>query len=135
MEYKLFLDDHRNPIDCATYMHAHIGAANIIYLTLDWIICRNYPSFVQCIKERGVPTFVSFDHDLADEHLMIGTEQELMWEDYYRTDNREMTGYDCAKWLADYCKEHSFPLPKWAVHSMNPVGRQNIKQYLSRFKL
>ena len=39
---------------------------------------------------------------------------------------KEKTGYDCAKWLCDYCVENKLPLPEYFIHSMNPVGRENI---------
>jgi hypothetical protein len=43
---------------------------------------------------------------------------------------KEKTGYDCAKWLCNYCIDNGIPLPEYYVHSMNPVGRENIKFYL-----
>jgi hypothetical protein len=46
----------------------------------------------------------------------------------------EKTGYDAAKWLCDYCFLNSIPLPKWNVHSANPVGRDNIEGLLKNFE-
>lgn len=39
----------------------------------------------------------------------------------------EKTGYDCAKWLINYCVDNRKELPTTIlVHSMNPAGTQNI---------
>lgn len=126
MIYKLFLDDKRNPVHCISYMHLRIGRLNPIYLENDWVICRNYESFKNTITEYGLPEFISFDHDLGDEHyqeyLKYGT---VTYEDY-----TEKTGYDCAKWLVNYCIENKKKIPNFAVHSDNIVGTQNIISYL-----
>lgn len=117
---RLFLDDIRVPTDCITYMHSRIGDSNKIYLE-DWDIAKDYSEFVEYIEKNGVPDIISFDHDLSDE--------------YYESNDvknyKEKTGYDCAKWLCEYCLENKIPLPEYIVHSMNPIGSENI---LSVFK-
>jgi len=50
----------------------------------------------------------------------------LSWE--------ENTGYDCAKFLVEYCLEHRQKLPAWHVHSQNPVGKENIERLLLNFQ-
>ena len=59
MSYYLFLDDERIP-------------GNVTWITMPgdraYQIVRNYDQFVQHITTNGVPDFVTFDHDLADEH-------------------------------------------------------------------
>lgn len=117
--YKLFLDDVREPKDCLSYMHLRIGAKNPIYLE-DWIIAKCYQDFIDIVNEMGIPEFVSYDHDLADKHYINDT------NDNYK----ERTGYDCAKWLKDYCRTKGIQHPQYAVHSMNPVGTENIKRLL-----
>jgi hypothetical protein len=118
---RLFLDDVRNPGDCVLYMKK-----NDVYYETDWDIVRNYNDFVKYITENGVPDEISFDHDLADEHydpsMYVSSEEYGKRYDKFR----EKTGYDCAKWLTDYCVENVIPLPTCYVHSMNPVGRDNI---------
>lgn len=130
MSYKLFLDDKRNPVHCVTYMHLRIGKKNPIYLENGWVIARNYESFKNTIESMGLPEFISFDHDLAIEHYGIGTESKEAWEWYHMRTDREMTGYDCAKWLVNYCLDNKLVLPEYAVHSDNPVGSDNILKYL-----
>jgi hypothetical protein len=46
----------------------------------------------------------------------------------------EKTGYDCAKWLVEYCIEKDLDLPTYYIHSMNPAGGNNIKKFLDRYK-
>jgi hypothetical protein len=118
---KLFLDDIRNPGDCVSYMRP-----NEQYYDIDWDIVRNYNDFVNYINENGVPDEISFDHDLADEHY--DPSMYKSHEEYNKGyDNfKDKTGYDCVKWLSDYCVENIIPMPKCYVHSMNPVGRDNI---------
>jgi hypothetical protein len=45
----------------------------------------------------------------------------------------EKTGYDCAKWLVNFCMDNNLKLPEYYVHSMNPVGRRNILGYLDNY--
>lgn len=82
--------------------------------TEGWKIVRNYDDFVNFITENGLPDEISFDHDLGE--------------------NDKRTGYDCAKWLGEYCWDNGLPIPPWNVHSANPVGRDNIKQLLMSYE-
>jgi hypothetical protein len=112
MSYNLFLDDVREP--------------NLFLNdTRTWVIVRGYNDFVKIITERGLPEFISFDHDLADEHY----NQIVDYEKYV-----EKTGYDCAKWLMEYCIKNNKTLPNYQIHSMNPVGRMNINMVLSTYE-
>lgn len=138
MSYNLFLDDYRIPIDCIGYV-VPLGIRPDLYTTNKWIIVKNYDEFVKYIEENGLPEKISFDHDLADEHY---TPKEY-WQDYeaskkyqeeVEVNYKEKTGYDCAKWLINYCIENNLKLPEYYVHSMNPVGRDNIKNLLNQFK-
>lgn len=128
--YKLFLDDYRIPLDCIKYMHKRIGKENSIYLEKDWIIAKDYKSFVETILNHGIPETISFDHDLSIEHYSGELNLADDWEDYYRLEDREYTGYDCAKWLVEFCKKSKIKLPNYYIHSMNPVGCNNIKTML-----
>lgn len=47
---------------------------------------------------------------------------------------KEKTGYSCAKWLLDYCMDNKLLLPKHIlVHSMNPIGGENIKSLFDTY--
>lgn len=118
--YNLFLDDERLP-------------HRVTWITLPsgpWVCVKNYNQFVNYIKQHGIPDFVSFDHDLADEHYPAGIAKTKPEYDKYK----EKTGYDCAKWLIEYCMDNNKQFPKYDVHSMNPVGKINIKSIIESFK-
>ena len=96
-----------------------------------WEVVRNYDQFVDIITEHGVPKYVTFDHDLADAHY------EAMWNAVHNKPHdygTEKTGYDCAKWLVDYCDVNKIKFPEYQVHSMNPIGSHNIRTYIENAK-
>lgn len=113
-EYYLFLDDLRSPGD-VTWVNLPSAS---------YRVARNYNQFVENVCNLGLPVFVSFDHDLADEHYIKMMQGEL--HDY----GDEKTGYECAQWLVDYCVKHNLKFPAYAVHSLNPVGRERIDNYI-----
>lgn len=105
MKKLLFLDDMRNPKE--------IYERDVEYdIEKDYEIVRSYTDFVEYIKNFGIPEFISFDHDLG-------------WD--YRCGLK--TGFDCAKWLVDYCLDHNLGMCfEYYVHSANPVGKRNIEK-------
>lgn len=124
MSYYLFLDDIRQISDVRKYC----VLPNIN--DKEWIIARNYKEFVDLITLRGVPQFVSFDHDLGLSHYGHGlNNNEIPYESY-----KEKTGLDCSKWLINYCIEKNLPFPEHMVHSMNPVGKQNTISLIESYK-
>jgi hypothetical protein len=126
----LFLDDIREPIQCAEYMYTRLKNVTI-YHDPDWNIVRTYKEFCDFIQTYGVPDLISFDHDLADDYSFIETLEKSDW--YSNSQNRAYTGYDCAKFLIGYCFENEQKLPKYIVHSMNPVGTTNISNLLTSY--
>lgn len=121
--YNLFLDDERQPKD-VTWVNLPCNKV--------WVVVRSYYEFIKQIKEFGLPDFVTLDHDLADEHyypISILGINDIPYSSY-----KEKTGMDCCKWLVNYCIEHSKKLPKWEVHSMNCIGKENISKYLEGFE-
>jgi hypothetical protein len=129
MSYVLFLDDVRNPDD-VTWEHF---PRDEMTFTI-----RSYETFVKHIMISGVPMFVCFDHDLADEHyvaMLKENESDPVKQIETIVDyGVEKTGYDCAKWLVDYCAEKKKKFPPYIVHSMNPVGKQRISAYIENAK-
>jgi hypothetical protein len=117
-------------------MHQRIGKRNTVYLEEGWVICKNYEEFVNTLITKGLPDFVSFDHDLADEHIYFFFENggHDNPPDSQSHTFKEPTGYDCAKALISYCLNEGSMLPEFAVHSMNPGGSENIKSILESFK-
>ncbi len=127
MYYNLFLDDERAVKD-----------VKWVELPLvNWSIVRNYDEFLRIISENGLPSRISFDHDLANEHY-----QEVLWmqnpmnlnKGEFRYDKmKEKTGFDCAKWLVNYCLDKNLDLPEYYIHTMNPIGAENIKSLFESY--
>jgi hypothetical protein len=131
---KLFLDDYRSPMDCVKYMHKELGKDNLIYTEGDWTIVRSYSQFVAHIKKYGLPELISFDHDLADAHYTVDQKDWKVNVRYQEMTN-EKTGLHCAQWLVEHCIQTHSKLPKYFVHSMNPVGKDNILGLLKNYEV
>jgi hypothetical protein len=105
-KYNLLLDD------CRTILETYFVTGDKIYLDNDWEIVRNYVDFVNIIKSKGMPSLISFDHDLG----------------------LEKSGYDCAKWFIYYCINNDIKITsRILIHSMNNVGKKNIKSLFDTY--
>ena len=99
---KLYLDDIREPKNN------------------DFNIVRSYADAVEFVKKDGIPSYISFDHDLGMDqygHLLE-------------------SGYDFAKWLIDMDLDNIYKFPKnfeYNVHSANPIGKHNIETILDNY--
>ena len=112
-KYNLFLDDYRIPTDVTW---AEVPSDQ------HYTVVRNYKEFVEIIELRGLPQFVCYDHDLADDHYHhSNAPHDINYNKY-----QEKTGYHCAKWLVEYCLEKKIKHPPYVVHSLNYVGKENI---------
>lgn len=129
MEYNLFLDDMWLPQDM---INRKITLPNKTkYLKFDWVVVKTYDEFVKTIQERGLPEYVSFDHDLAPEHYaFIYNDENWSKDDADITINyaqfKIKTGWHAAKWLIKYCEKNKLDLPIPMVHSQNPIGEKNL---------
>jgi hypothetical protein len=127
VQYYLFLDDIRNPQDVMFYKpHTSYNHDN-------WKIVRDYNEFVECIElywsnHQTFPALVSFDHDLADVHYKQENQSDIDYDSL-----EEKTGYDCAKWLVEFCMNNNLKFPQYLVHSMNKVGAHNIEAYIENY--
>ena len=124
MSYNLFLDDEREVKD-----------VKWIDLPLyHWVVVKSYDQFVSIIKERGIPSAVSFDHDLAEEHYKeyhVANDQRMLSFGTIRYHVfKEKTGYEAAKYLAEKCVDTKTPIPEYYVHTLNNIGRLNIVSIL-----
>ena len=126
--YNLFLDDCREPQD-VTWVALPL---------VNWTIARSYADFTRIICTLGMPLRLTFDHDLADEHY-----REYQWahseQNFYKgkfnyDKLKEKTGYHCAQWLVEYCMNKGLTIPEYYVHTMNPIGKQNIISVLESYK-
>lgn len=117
MKTILWLDDIRNPFVINEWPRL-IQYLKREYLGIEDEACEVYwartqTEFENYIKENGLPDLISFDNDLG-----IGN----------------VEGYDCAKWLVNYCLDNNTALPQWYVHSANPVARENISKLFENFE-
>lgn len=125
MNYNLFLDDVREPDDVFGY------TGNQLYL-IGWKIVRNYDQFVRCIEKNGIPKAISFDHDLGSESYKYVNHKNIAYDKIHKYG--EKTGFDCAKWLIDYCINNKLELPETIlIHSMNVTGAANIKSLFDTY--
>lgn len=104
MKTLLWLDDIRDPKVSDWLM---MYAPDFVYEgKVLWV--KNYNEFIDWILDNGLPDKISFDHDLGEVK----------------------SGFDCAKWLVDYCIDNQKQIPNFVVHSANPVGSENIRYLL-----
>lgn len=108
MKTLLWLDDIRDPFVYDWLISYAPDFANGEGKVV-WV--KTFNGFVSHIKFKGIPDMISFDHDLGEIK----------------------SGYDCAKWLVDYCLDNKIPVPKFGVHSANPVGAENIRMLLNNY--
>lgn len=90
--YTLFVDDERtapNP---------------------DWIVAKSTAEAMGIVMSRGVPSFMSLDHDLGGQDTTMGF----------------------LHWLA--FRYYEGGPPEWAIHSANPVGRANLESFLKSWQ-
>ena len=104
----LWLDDVRDPKTNMWHNWIAKSGFNPFNHNVVWVM--TYDEFINHIKINGLPEVIFFDHDLGEEG--------------------ELTGFDCAKWLVDYCIDNDLELPKWVIQSANPVGVDNINGLL-----
>lgn len=94
MSYKLYIDDIRNPPDDT------------------WVVCRSSQEAFDTLSTKGIPEFISFDHDLGgDDTTMVFLK----------------------RWVQELWDGET-PPPDYVIHSANPVGAQNIDSYLKTWK-
>ena len=71
---------------------------------------RNYASAIEALefcRDMNLEVYIDLDHDLGEVK----------------------TGYDICKFIV----ENHYPLLRYHLHTMNPVGMQNMEQLLSHY--
>lgn len=110
MKKLLWLDDYRNPHEIKDGIKHWLVFSPIEY-PYDIVWVKSYKEFTAWINENGLPNAICFDHDLG------------LYE----------SGYDCAKWLVEYCLDRNLKIPTYNIQSANPVGKSNINGILQSF--
>lgn len=90
MTYRMFLDDERDPPDDGE----------------EWCVCRSSARAIGVMAAHGLPSRISFDHDLG------GSDTAMV----------------VVHWLQNRLVELDRGRPfTYCVHSQNPVGKANIE--------
>ena len=104
MKTVIFLDDFRKPEQCFDTSQCMVFCA------------ATFDEFVEVLNKTYLEykrvDEIWFDHDLGEN---------------------AGTGYDCAKYLVEFCIEHNMDLPEYYIQSNNPAGKLNIDSYLKSF--
>lgn len=123
----LWLDDIRNPLEDNWLIFSPITPTEIV-----WV--KSYDEFTNWITENGLPEAICFDHDLGMEVAVNARSKGMSKRKSRELKKLEKTGYDCAKWLIDYCLDRDdHPLPLYNIQSANPVGKENIDGCLKHY--
>lgn len=133
MKTLLWLDDIRDPNGYETDGNTWSSAFSPIqapYL-IEWV--KSYGEFVSYIEQNGLPDAICFDHDLGMEVALAARAEGMSKRKSRVLKQQEKTGFDCAKWLVDYCLDTDKPLPLYNIQSANPVGKENIDLLLKNF--
>lgn len=111
----LWIDDIRNPMDpiWQKWIKANFGTNDF---DITWL--KSYDEVVNFVNKFGIPSNVSFDHDLGDIDNPTG----------------EKTGYDCVKFMVNYCMDNDMEFPNYRIQSDNGPGRENMDKYIQNFK-
>ena len=107
----IFLDDTRKPSDVTW---------TFIPTNVDWVVVRDYDQFISVVSKANNITHVSFDHDLGFGKGV--------------PDWKERNGLHCAEFLVEWAHRTRNKLPTFTVHSLNPVGAANIRNYLNNWR-
>lgn len=83
---------------------------------IGWDVARNYDEAISLLTKNKYDV-VSLDHDIAS----------------WNKNNREMTGYDIAMWLAERKQHGEYVPPEVFAHTANPVGRDRIQGIIDRY--
>ena len=127
MKKLLWLDDIRNPFENDWLVFSPIEQP----FEVSWV--KSYKEFCEWITKNGLPDAICFDHDLGMEVAIEARAKGMSKRKSRQLKQQEKTGYDCAKWLVEYCLDNHFQIPKWNIQSANPVGKDNINGLLLSF--
>jgi hypothetical protein len=114
MTWNLFIDDERELTD-VTWAPWQVRE---LYRNEEWKIARNGTEVMDFFLQLGMPSYISFDHDLGED---------------------SGTGYDIVKLLVDIDMKTTEDMYRFSdnfsfyVHSQNPIGKANIEGYLNNY--
>ncbi len=133
MKTLLWLDDIRNPFEPLKGEETTWLVFSPIEQPFETHWVKSFSEFVDWIKTYGLPDAICFDHDLGLDEVHEKKTMSKSALKRFRKTPEYKTGYDCAKWLVEYCMDKNMTLPKWNIQSANPVGKENINSLLNNF--
>ena len=95
MTWNLYIDDLRTPP-----------------ADRDWLVCRSSQEALNRIVDIGMPSFVSFDHDLGEDDTTMVFLRRLVNEVW----------------------DGKTAIPDYQIHSANPVGSLNIHSFMDSWR-
>lgn len=132
MKTLLWLDDIRDPNDSIWWNWIASSGINPMHYNIVWV--KNYDEFTKWIKFNKLPAVICFDHDLGED-LAKDRVSNGMSKRKARSLKREtLSGFDCTKWLVEYCLDGNHSIPEYRIQSANPVGAENIRGLIENFK-
>jgi hypothetical protein len=132
MKALLWLDDIRDPQDNIWLSWMIDAGINPVEFNITWV--KSYDEFTKWIKKNGLPGLICFDHDLGED-VAKGRVSKGMSKRQARILKREtLSGFDCAKWLIEFCLDNELNAPEFKIQSANPVGAENIKGLIENFR-
>ena len=132
MKTLLWLDDIRDPMDNTWLSWMMEAGINSSEFEITWV--KSYDEFTKWIIKNGLPSLICFDHDLGED-VAKSRVSKGMSKRQARTLKREtLSGFDCTKWLIEFCLNHNVNPPEYKIQSANPVGAENIKGLIENFK-
>lgn len=108
MSYKLWIDDDAGRVDLL------LVGRDPPQNTGHWIIARSSKEAIDIFKARGIPYYISFDHDLG-----------------LKADGTEDTAKEICKYLFERFPKATID---YEVHSRNPDGANWIVSYMESWK-
>lgn len=116
--YNLFLDDIRN-ITQVPEISAVAGY---------WVVVRSYEEFCKTIEEKGIPQFISYDHDLCLDAVREFLRAENSGQPFDYRKPMKQTGLDCVIHLFSVLK--NTPHPPYFIHSSNFIGAKTMNDLI-----
>lgn len=127
----LWLDDVRNPFE-NHWVVTFSPILNEDLKHIEWV--KSYNEFINWIKNNELPEAICFDHDLGMDVSLDARSKGMTKKKSRLLKQKEKTGFDCAKWLVDYCLDNNKSLPLYNIQSANPVGKANIDSLLLNYQ-
>ena len=129
----LWLDDIRDPFEALPDGGSWLVFSPIQHTEVFWV--KSYQAFTAWITSNGLPDGICFDHDLGMEVALAARATGMSKRKSRALKKEEKSGFDCAKWLVEYCLDNKLNLPPYNIQSANPVGKANIDGLFKSFNI